>query len=344
MTTPATRARISCVSRTDCGALAAFPALTRLREPLPRAVFSFAAMPKKQEGSTPTPRPAPARHREEFDFDVTFLRGELPDLAVRWGGYQLLPPGSPANEHVNCRYGFIILVLTGEGRFSCRDQSWNLGPGIVFWARPNLTTRFEITPGSSAIEHYVVMPFGKELAEWFERYLGAEVGAAPVIDLDSTARLFRVIMDEGRGGSDHREENCVALVKTLIRRLNSQLVSGRALGSNARETYVRALKHIQTHYSDTRELGDIARAIGVTAPYLCRLFERYGKTTPFDYLTGLKLTKAERLLCTSELSIREIGEAVGYRDLHLFSRNFKSNYSLSPSYYRKARRAEHTDL
>jgi AraC-like DNA-binding protein len=295
-------------------------------------------------GSTAKPesiRTAPADPAPEFEFDVTLLQGELPELAVRWGGFQRLSQSSSAHEHVHYRYGFIIMVTTGYGRFSCGEKSWKLEPGVVFWARPNLTTRFEISPGSAPIDHYVVMPFGSRVADWFERYLGAEVGAAPVIDFGSTARMFQVIMEEGLGGGNHREENCVDLVKSLIRRLASQLVSGRALGNNSRETYVRALKHIQGNYSQIRDLGDVASATGVSVPYLCRLFERYGTSTAFDYLAGLKLTKAERLLCTRDLSIREIGEAVGYSDLQLFSRNFKSQYGLSPSYYRKARRNEH---
>lgn len=257
--------------------------LTR-RGPSRSGGFFVPVMPTHPPGTPSPPDPG-----EQFDFDVTLLQEDLPDLAVRWGGYQHLAPGNPPNEH------------------------------------------------------YVVMPFGGKVTEWFERYLGAGVGAAPVLDPESTARLFRVIMDEGRTGSSHREENCVALVKTLIRRLNSQCVAGRALGSNARETYVLARKYIQTNFSRTRELGDVARAVGITTPYLCRLFDRYAQTTPFDYLAGLKLTKAERLLCTSNLSIREIGEAVGYPDLQLFSRNFKGKYGLSPSYYRKARHNEHRE-
>lgn len=284
-----------------------------------------------------TPLKIPA---SEFEFDVTLLRDEYPDLAVRWGGFQRLSPESVANEHTHYRYGFVILVLTGYGRFTCGEKAWKLEPGVVFWACPNLSTRFEISQGSPPIEHYVVMPFGTHVADWFDRYLGADLGAAPVIDIESTARMFEVIMDEGRGGGNHLEENCVDLVKTLIRRLESQLVSGRTSGNNSRQTYVRARQHIQKNFSQIRDLGDVAGFIGVTVPYLCRLFDRYGKSTAFDFLTRLKLTKAERLLCTRDLSIREIGEAVGFPDLQLFSRNFKNQYGVSPSYYRNARRKE----
>lgn len=279
---------------------------------------------------------SPDSSTSEFDFDVTFPGKELPQMAIRWGGFQLLPVGAPANEHVHFRYGFIILVTAGQGKFSCGDQSWKLQPGVVFWAAPNLTTCFEMIPDSAAVEHFVVMPFGSEVAAWFRNHLGTDVGAAPVYEFQSTCRLFQAIMDEGLGGGEHREANCLNLVQVLIRRLESQLATGRNIGRNARATFVRARKYIQQNYAVAHDLGDIASAIDLSVPYLCRLFEHHDKTSAFDFLTRLKLSKAERLLCTGELSIRKVGESVGYTDLQLFSRNFKNKYGISPRNYRKA--------
>ena len=45
--------------------------------------------------------------------------------------------------------------------------------------------------------------------------------------------------------------------------------------------------------------------------------------------------KAERLLTNTQMPIKDIAAAVGYRDLQLFSRNFTLHHGLSATRYRK---------
>ena len=54
-----------------------------------------------------------------------------------------------------------------------------------------------------------------------------------------------------------------------------------------------------------------------------------------DYLTELRINESKALLCRNDLSVQDVAEAVGYRDLKYFSRLFKKITGVSPSDYRK---------
>jgi len=47
------------------------------------------------------------------------------------------------------------------------------------------------------------------------------------------------------------------------------------------------------------------------------------------------MAEAERLLMTSNISIRDLGQKFGYADQLYFSRRFKDKFGMSPREYRK---------
>ena len=64
--------------------------------------------------------------------------------------------------------------------------------------------------------------------------------------------------------------------------------------------------------------------------------DRFKKETGqnfMDYLTELRISKAKELLCGEELSVQDVAEQVGYRDLKYFSRLFKKLTGVSPVSY-----------
>lgn len=54
-----------------------------------------------------------------------------------------------------------------------------------------------------------------------------------------------------------------------------------------------------------------------------------------SYVLKLKLNKAERMLVEKDLSITEVSDNCGFYDPNYFSRAFKKEYGVSPTYYKK---------
>ena len=56
--------------------------------------------------------------------------------------------------------------------------------------------------------------------------------------------------------------------------------------------------------------------------------------SPIKYLTDIRISKARNLLESTDMSIGEIGKAVGCGDSQTFSKTFKQNVGFSPKKYR----------
>lgn len=77
--------------------------------------------------------------------------------------------------------------------------------------------------------------------------------------------------------------------------------------------------------------------------YLRKRFKKELGVTPLEYMTNLRMKKAETLLTAMDsggYSIGEIAEQCGYEDPLYFSRVFKKRFGCSPSRFAKDRAAE----
>lgn len=90
------------------------------------------------------------------------------------------------------------------------------------------------------------------------------------------------------------------------------------------------------NYAQDVNLNLIANTLNYSPSYLTKTFCQVYDCTPTKYLLNLRISSAQRMLLHNpELSIREIGEQVGYHDQGYFSRIFKKHTGKSPFEYRE---------
>lgn len=77
--------------------------------------------------------------------------------------------------------------------------------------------------------------------------------------------------------------------------------------------------------------------------YINQLFRKNLDTTVFKMLESIRLETAQKYLKTSNLSLEQIAENVGYKNEAYFSRVFKQNTGLSPSKYRGLTKNEQSE-
>lgn len=89
------------------------------------------------------------------------------------------------------------------------------------------------------------------------------------------------------------------------------------------------------NYNKDINLNLIANNMNYSPSYLTKIFYQFYECSPSKYLINLRIQKAQQLLLHNpELSIRQIGESIGYEDQGYFSRIFKKQTGLSPLEYR----------
>lgn len=97
---------------------------------------------------------------------------------------------------------------------------------------------------------------------------------------------------------------------------------------------------IDTRYMEPLRVRDFADRYYFSQEYLARLFKaEYGRSI-VDYLTDVRMQRAQELLCDPDISVTDAALRVGYADKAYFSRVFKDACGQSPSEYRKAHAAK----
>ena len=114
---------------------------------------------------------------------------------------------------------------------------------------------------------------------------------------------------------------------------NYSAAFGRLSGSN--EFVKRFYRVLDENISSPLELAELSRKMAMSPSQLNKLCNRVLESSPASLVQHYKMTRACELLTGSDLSVREIGEMLGFRDQFSFSRSFKRQESLSPMQYRQ---------
>ncbi len=104
-------------------------------------------------------------------------------------------------------------------------------------------------------------------------------------------------------------------------------------GTEAR--ILRLLVYLEENYASPVSLDAAARVAGLSRYYFSRLFKRMTGVGLVDWLTARRVAEAERLLRSSDLSIRDIAEEAGFSSLRTLDRAFLSLHGISPRTYRQ---------
>lgn len=272
-----------------------------------------------------------------YEFDVTGGT-DHEHLTVRWGGQEVLTHKIPI-ETTAVPYVMLKYCVSGSGVLEADSNRWAINPGMVLFSAmrtPSILT----ADRDVQMVNLCLFLGGKGASAGVEKYLQAPIGAVVLADPGPVEAAMRQIMDEGRGTAEHREEVCALLAEVLLRRIHAQATVTSPVNPMARQTFKRCREYIEKHFATITTLGEVADACEVTVPYLCRLFDQFHPCSPYEYLTKLKMSRAETLLLRPDAPVREIATAVGYKDARLFARNFKTAYGKNPTEYRNEHAAD----
>lgn len=109
------------------------------------------------------------------------------------------------------------------------------------------------------------------------------------------------------------------------------------LSPSARHLAEAAERFIRLRYAEPVSTFDIARHLGCHPDYLGRVYRAVYSRTPGEALRAARLGEACRLLESTNLSVKEIALASGYRDVSYFRKQFHRENAATPAQYRRWR-------
>lgn len=99
---------------------------------------------------------------------------------------------------------------------------------------------------------------------------------------------------------------------------------------------------LHAKYADSQfSIQGMAGHFSQSASYLSRYFKEQTGRTVSDYLNGIRIDEAKRLLIETDLTVTDIVQRIGYSDPSSFIRKFKSELQLTPGEYRKRMQKPH---
>lgn len=98
----------------------------------------------------------------------------------------------------------------------------------------------------------------------------------------------------------------------------------------------KAEKYIREHYGDPRlSLNMITEHLAISTSYFSAIFKSRTGATFVEYLTRVRMEKAQQILAFTDRRTYEAAEDVGFSDPHYFSVTFKRVTGMTPKEYRE---------
>lgn len=115
------------------------------------------------------------------------------------------------------------------------------------------------------------------------------------------------------------------------------LLHSLSLENTVCKTLKPAIDYIEENYQCPDISNDfLAELCNISEIYLRKLFKKHYNTTPHQFITDIRIRKAEQLLSEGKLKIYAVSEKCGFANQYHFSRMFKKKIGLTPSEYMKS--------
>lgn len=227
-------------------------------------------------------------------------------------------------------------IISGKGLLYYTDHS-----GITHTYALHAGQGFLICPGQ--INHYIADEHFPWEYVWieFDGLKAPEFVALAGLSFDDpiyssdVPDMQQVLKEEMLYIAHNSNESSLSLIGHLYLFLDALIRSSSKrmvlVGGKLKDFYAReAIAYIEHNFEKDITVEDIAAFCNLNRSYFGKIFKDVVFTTPQDFLIRYRMTKACELLETSNLTIGDISQRVGYPNPLHFSRAFKKIYEVSP--------------
>lgn len=231
---------------------------------------------------------------------------------------------------------YLMYITSGELVFYSGDEPLRVGEGSVVHIPAGSGYRYAFD-GSGELCYYWVHFTGSEAATRLSEYgIASFPAVSRVHSVNHIPQRFQSIFDAYRKQDALRDRELSALLERLL------ISVARAVRheTDGVSTLSRSVGYLLVNYCDDIRIPELAAMEHLSVSRYNYLFkERFG-VSPKQYVLRLRMYSASELLCSTDLSVKEIGAICGYGDSHFFSKIFKSYFGVSPTDYKLGKREE----
>lgn len=268
----------------------------------------------------------------EQSISIKFPIYEQQDIAVNSFGHSVTAPRHQYGPAVRPYY-LIHFILNGKGEYTTNHTSYQLSEGQGFLIEPDSPVLYVSDRDDPWT--YIWVGFSGRFARTLIESLGLS-SEQPIFRSSEKDKLLEYItnMIHHNHGST---EDTYYILGMLFLFLSTIAASNRdTLPPTDGNVYVsQAITYIQNHITESIQIDDIARYVGLNRTYLSTLFKQHTGLSPLKYVQAFRLTHARSLLESTSLSVASIACSCGYQSPESLIKLFKQRYQISPAAYRR---------
>ncbi|APB37032.1 AraC family transcriptional regulator [Heyndrickxia faecalis] len=225
-----------------------------------------------------------------------------------------------------------LQTIKGEGIFSFGGQDYTLTPGKGILLTP-FTPHSYYANGEDWSTLYIT--FGGDITESIMNSLEINFSAvyAENEELAFSKTIMKVLDTVKRDNEFSRLESSEHLYHFLI--LLKKYNQFHSKGSQNVDRMRAVVQWLETMYGENIGLREISDFAGMSPQYVTSLFKASFNVSPYAFLINIRIREAKKLLsASSELSLKELADAVGFHDASHFIATFKKIEGITPNKYR----------
>ena len=258
-------------------------------------------------------------------------------------------------------------ILEGQRLMFVDRETYRLSPHSAIVVNHNLIHKTSTAPGFPPDHHNFIMQLDRSRFDQILRVAGLRGfddfgdrfnGVATFNDSEWRLILaviaeFKAMCTEDKNGGTVSMEDAHAFLYLQALELASIFAKARRrllhaeLEANQKvvpETVVKTGVHqkvhevalyLQTHIHESVSLEELAQRFFMSRSYLTRSFRNVTGFSVVEYMTYIRIQKAQQLLRESDRSITEIADLCGFGNITYFEKVFKTTTGHTPVQYRK---------
>ncbi|WP_424768054.1 helix-turn-helix domain-containing protein [Paenibacillus sp. sgz302251] len=221
----------------------------------------------------------------------------------------------------------LFYVWSGEGEVEVNGNHYEVGPGSCFLFRPGDYTSATHNPQRPLVLSYIHFALDEAHDIVPNRYRKLNDTVDFEYMLSRYVRLFLV-------QTYAAEEEAQLLLKQLMIHLlreDQQLPVEKKASNQLTEAIHEVANFVRQNPSIAHRVEDLAMRAQLSPRYFSMKFKELIGMSVQTYMIQTRIERAQHLLMHAGMNVTEVADALGYRDIFFFSRQFKQYTGRSPS-------------
>lgn len=221
----------------------------------------------------------------------------------------------------------LFYVWSGEGTVVLNDQSIPVSKGSCFLFRKGDHTSAIHNPQRPLVLTYIHFDVNEPVTEVPGSYRVLEDTLDFEYMLSRYVRLFLV-------KAYAAEEEARLILKQLLIHLlreEREVPVEKKVSNQLHEVIHEVANYVLQHPGLPHKVQDLAARAGLSPRYFSIKFKEIIGLSVQSYIIKSRIDRAQHLLLHAGMNVTEVADALGYRDIFFFSRQFKQYTGKSPS-------------